>query len=282
MQKHALSLSGLFAATVGLLCSVAVPAAAQSSLDKIKADGVIQMGVALEPPYSVLNPDGTLTGADPDVLRAVFSELGAVELKANVVDWGALIPGLLANRFDAVATGLFIRAERCEAVLFSQPVLCSSEAFIVAEGNPKGIMTYADLVASDAMFSSVAGAEERRALDLGMPAERIMVVPDVSGAVDLLTSGRVDIIGFPDVTLIEVMKRLPEDQFDLLTAVEGEPIQCSAAAFSKNNTELRDFFDAGLIKLQESGKFAEILTAYGFDPEVTSKIDRTTLCGAEN
>jgi ABC-type amino acid transport substrate-binding protein len=95
MSRPSLSQRSLIAAA--LLCTVALPAAAQGRLDQIKADGVIQMGVALEPPYSVLEPDGTLTGADPDVLRAVFSELGEVDLKANVVDWGALIPGLLAG-----------------------------------------------------------------------------------------------------------------------------------------------------------------------------------------
>lgn len=281
MPRTLLSHRALIAA-VGLACTLALPAAAQGKLDEIKSSGVIQMGVAIEPPYSVLSPDGTLTGADPDLVRAVFSELGDIDLNANVVDWGALIPGLLANRFDSVATGLFIRPERCEAVLFAQPVLCASEAFIFREGNPKGVTTYAELVASDAMFATVAGAEEARALELGMPTERMMVVPDVFGAVELLRSGRVDIIGFPDVTLIEMMKLLPEDEYDLLTGLEGEPIQCSAAAFSRDNRELRDFYDEGLARLKESGRFDEILVSYGFDPTVTAKVDRTMLCGAEN
>lgn len=281
MPKHLPRHQALIAA-VGLACTLALPAAAQGRLDDIKSTGVIQMGVAIEPPYSELLPDGTLTGADPDIVRAVFSELGDIDLNANVVDWGALIPGLLANRFDSVATGLFIRPERCEAVLFAQPVLCSSEAFIFRKGNPKGVTTYAELVASDAMFSTVAGAEERRALELGMPSSRIMVAPDVFGSVELLRSGRVDVIGFPDVTLIEMMKQLSADEFELLTGIDEEPIQCSAAAFSRNNRELRDFYDEGLARLKESGRFDEILVSYGFDPEVTAKVDRTMLCGAEN
>jgi polar amino acid transport system substrate-binding protein len=167
-------------------------------------------------------------------------------------------------------------------VLFSQPVLCASEAFIVREGNPNGITTYAELAASDVMFSTVAGAEEKRALEVGVPPERIMVVPDIFGAVDLLKSGRVDVIGFPDVTLIEAMKSLPEGEYDLLTGLEGEPIQCSAAAFAKENADLRDFFDAGLVSFRKAASSPRSSTAYGFDPTVTAKTDRTTLCGAEN
>ena len=149
-------------AALGIIATAAMPATAQTALENITSEGTIRMGVATEPPYSELLPDGTLSGAEPEVLRAVLAELGDIELEANVVDWGALIPGLMAGRFDSVSTGLFIRPERCEAVLFSQPVLCTSEGFIVRKGNPKGITTYAELVASDAMFSSVAGAEEAR------------------------------------------------------------------------------------------------------------------------
>lgn len=281
MSRIALRRLVPLAATLGLVAT-AMPAFAQDALDKIKAKGVVEMGVAAEPPYSDLKADGTLTGADPDVARAVFAELGDIKLNANVVDWGALIPGLMANRFDAVATGLFIRPERCQAVAFSQPVLCTAEGMIVRKGNPKGITSYEALAKSDAIIAVVAGAEQKRALDLGTPPERIMEVPDVFVAVDLLKSGRVDVLGFPDVTLIEVMKNLPADQYELLSPLEGEPIQCSAAAFNPQNKAMRDFYDAGLEKLKASGKFKEILTAYGFNPALPDKITRTELCGAEN
>lgn len=115
MSRIALRRLVPLAATLGLVPTATMPVFAQDALDKIKAKGVVEMGVAAEPPYSDLQADGTLTGADPDVARAVFAELGDIKLNANVVDWGALIPGLMANRFDAVATGLFIRPERCQA-----------------------------------------------------------------------------------------------------------------------------------------------------------------------
>ena len=267
---------------IGVACVVALPAAAQDKLEAITSNGVVQMGVAVEPPYSEMLPDGTLSGADPEIARAIFSELGEVELSPNVVDWGALIPGLMAGRFDAVATGLFIRPERCEAVLFSEPVLCTTEAFIVRKGNPKGIKTYQQLVDSDAMFSSVAGAEEKRALDLGMPANRIMVTPDIFGSVDLLKSGRVDLIGFPDTTLAHALTLLPDGEFELVSNLDGEPVQCSAAAFGPGQEALRDFYDAGLVKLKESGEFDRIVSSNSFNPKLNDAVSRTSLCGAEN
>lgn len=257
-------------------------AVAQTKLDKIKSSGEIQMGVAVEAPYSEVKTDGTLTGADPEVTRAVFAEIGNINLKANVVDWGALIPGLMADRFDAVATGLFIRPERCKAVIFSQPLTCTREALLVRKGNPKKVTSYKTLVASNATFSSVSGAEQKMALDTGMPETRIMVVPDIFGAVELLKSGRVDVLGFPDVSLRHAMTLLPADEYELVDGLVDQPISCSAAAFALNQKALRDFFDAGIVKLKQSGKFAEILTKFNFDAKLSESTSRTALCGGEN
>jgi polar amino acid transport system substrate-binding protein len=267
---------------LGLATVASHQALAQAKLDKIKSTGEIQMGVALEPPYSEVKTDGTLTGADPEVTRAVFSEIGKINLKANVVDWGALIPGLMADRFDAVATGLFIRPERCKAVIFSQPLTCTREALLVRKGNPKKITSYKTLVASNAMFSSVSGAEQKMALDAGMPENRIMIVPDIFGSVELLKSGRVDVLGFPDVTLRHAMTLLPAGEYELVDGLVDQPISCSAAAFAPNQKALRDFFDAGIVKLKQSGKFAEILTKFNFDSKLNEATSRTALCGGEN
>lgn len=264
----------------GLATVASHQALAQTKLDKIKSAGQIEMGVALEPPYSEVKTDGTLSGADPEVTRAVFSELGNIKLKANVVDWGALIPGLMADRFDAVATGLFIRPERCKAVIFSQPLTCTREALLVQKGNPKKIVSYKTLVASNVMFSSVSGAEQKMAIAAGMPESRIMVVPDIFGSVELLKSGRVEVIGYPDVSLRHAMTLLPKEQYELVYV--DEPASCSAAAFAPNQKALRDFFDAGIVKLKQSGKFAEILTKFNFDPKLNESTSRTALCGGEN
>ena len=44
-----------------------------------------------------------------------------------------MIPGLQARRYDLVSGGLFINPKRCGAILFSEPVLCTEEGFLVKE-----------------------------------------------------------------------------------------------------------------------------------------------------
>ncbi|MCV9999361.1 ectoine/hydroxyectoine ABC transporter substrate-binding protein EhuB [Pararhizobium sp. YC-54] len=270
-----------FCLSVAIAVTSLTAAKAEDAIERLKAKGVVEIGIAPEPPYAIIGADGLLTGADPDISRAVFKGLGVGDIKANSVDWGALIPGLIASRFDIVATGLFIRPERCKAVAFSQPLLCTREGFLVKKGNPLGLHSYDDLAPKNAKISTVGGgAEEKQALAKGVSRANLMSVSDIFNSVELLKSGRVDVIAFPDVTLRAAMERAGGDDFELVSDLEGEPIQCAAAAFRKDDTALRDAYDEQIDKLKQSGQFDQILAKYSFDPKLASATNRDELCKA--
>ncbi|MGE0242163.1 MAG: transporter substrate-binding domain-containing protein, partial [Parvibaculaceae bacterium] len=111
-------------------------ALAADDVGKFAEQGYIRIAIGNEPPYTGINPDGTVTGASPDMARAVFKKMGIPDVSASVSEMGAMIPGLQANRFDAVTAGMFIKPERCQAVSFSEPILCDTIAFAVKKGNP--------------------------------------------------------------------------------------------------------------------------------------------------
>ncbi|MES0885417.1 transporter substrate-binding domain-containing protein, partial [Roseibium sp. SCP14] len=75
------------------------PAHASDKLDELRAAGTAKIAIANEPPYSSIDGEGNIGGAAPDVARAVLNELGIQNVEAVVVDYGAMIPGLLAGRF---------------------------------------------------------------------------------------------------------------------------------------------------------------------------------------
>lgn len=256
---------------------------AETTLEKIKSTGTVNYGIAPEPPLSDFKSATEITGAEPDIAKKVFERLGAPKINASVSDWGALIPGLMARRFDVVATGLFLRPERCKAVLFSKPQLCMAEAFLVKKGNPLGITSYETLKAKKGKIAAVGGgAEEKRALDIGIPREDVFGVSDVFNAVKLLQAGRVDALGFPDISLVDVRNKVQDDSLEIITPLPGEPIQCSGTAFNPKDRDLRDAYDAELDKMAASGELKEIQVKYGFDPSLLAKVSREQLCGAPN
>ena len=54
-----------------------------------------------------------------------------------VTPYASMIPGLNANRWDAITAGLFMKQSRCGQVSYSEPVIVSTESFAVPKGTPR-------------------------------------------------------------------------------------------------------------------------------------------------
>ena len=84
-------------------CSKTEPgtgASTGSVLDRGRDQGYLTVAVFNEPPYTKLEPDGTVTGAEPDVLRAVVKRLGIDDIKGERVEYESMIPALKAGRVE--------------------------------------------------------------------------------------------------------------------------------------------------------------------------------------
>ena len=46
----------------------------------------------------------------------MFEKIGVTKFDGVIVNFGSLIPGLTANRFDVVVAGMAIRPERCAQI----------------------------------------------------------------------------------------------------------------------------------------------------------------------
>ena len=86
-----------------------------SRLEELRKQGFARIAIANEPPFTQVDASGTVSGAAPDVARAVFKLLGVGDVVASLSEYGGMIPGLQAGRFDAVTAGYYIKPERCAA-----------------------------------------------------------------------------------------------------------------------------------------------------------------------
>ncbi len=83
-------------------------------LEKAIDQGYLTVGIANEAPYGFEDENGVPTGEAPEVAKEVLARLGIPEIRSVIVDFGALIPGLTAGRFDMIAAGMFITPDRAE------------------------------------------------------------------------------------------------------------------------------------------------------------------------
>ncbi len=179
------------------------------TLDDLREQGYATVAVANEPPYSDIKGDGYVSGAAPDVARAVMKKLGVPELKAKVVGYGAMIPALMARRVDMATSGLYIKPKRCESIIYSEPDLCGAEAFAVAKGNPFNILTYEDIGKNpDVTMTTCAGcAEEAYALERGVKASQIKVFTDPPSGIKMLQQGRVNVFALSGLGTADLLKK---------------------------------------------------------------------------
>ena len=269
---------------IGASALTAMTAAQAADLEGLKSQGFARIAIANEPPWTQVTSDGKVSGAGPDVALAVLKKLGVGDIVASISEYGAMIPGLQAQRFDMVAAGLFIKPERCEAVAFSQPDLCDAESFMVKEGNPMGLKSFADIASSGAKVGVVGGGtEEKLAIEAGVSRANVIVVPDPQSGSKMLQDGRIDVYALPVLSISDLLKKAGEGSgLEMFAPFEGTPIFCAGVAFRKEDSALRDAYDVVLVEMKASGEFAAIVEPYGYSADAAIQQTRENLCGGPN
>jgi polar amino acid transport system substrate-binding protein len=210
--------------------------------------------------------------------------MGIQDVVPSISEYGAMIPGLQARRFDMVAAGLFIKPERCAAVAYSQPDVCDAEAFAVKKGNPLQLESYADIAKNPKakVGAPGGGTEEKLALGGGVPRDRVIVVPDGQSGLKMLQDGRIDAYTLPVLSIGDLLKKANDPGIEMVAPVKNAPISCAGVAFRKQDAALRDAYDKALSELKASGEFKQILESFGFSAEAAMQTNREQLCGGPN
>lgn len=266
--------------TLAVIAAASISGVSAGTLDDLRKQGYVTVAVANEPPYSDIKGSGFVSGAAPDVARAVMKKLGVPELRAKVVGYGAMIPALMARRVDMATSGLYIKPKRCESIIYSEPDLCGAEAFAVMKGNPLNIKTYEDIGKNkDVTMTTCAGcAEEAYALERGVSEDQIKVFTDPPSGIKMLQQGRVDVFALSGLGTADLLKKFNDPNIELVMPVEGVPMGCAGAAFNSDDQEFRDAYDNALQELKDSGEFAKIIEPYGFSAAATFGVKRDDFC----
>lgn len=273
-MKH-IALTHLAVAT--LLASNAF--ADDAKVEQLKEQGFARISIANEPPFTAVGADGKVSGAGPDVARAVFKKMGIGDIEASITEYGAMIPGLQAKRFDAITAGLYMKPERCNAVAYSQPILCDGEGFLVKKGLEKEITSYEAVATADLKIGVLSGSsEEKYAVAAGVPRANITIIPDGPSGVKMLQDGRIAVVATTALSISNLALKAADEGLVSVIPVAGTPVSCDGAAFNRNDIALRDAFDVELANLKKSGEFAKIVEPYGFSAKAAMSTTRADLC----
>jgi polar amino acid transport system substrate-binding protein len=251
-------------------------------LSRLKAQGVVRLGIAGEIPFGYIGKNGDLTGEAPELAKVIFKRLGVDRVQPVPTEFGSLIPGLNSQQFDVVSAGMYINADRCQQVIFADPDYQMLDSFIVGKGNPKGLHSYQDVVAKKAKFATGTGyAEIQYAVEAGYKESDILIVPDQVAGLNAVEAGRADVFAGTALTTREVVKksRKAEATKPFAPLVKGKPhIDGGGFAFRPTETGLRDAFNAELKKMKASGELFRILRPFGFTKAEMTDMTAKELC----
>jgi len=234
--------------------------------DRIAAGDPIRIGFSNEVPWAYPGENDQPKGFVNAYTLAVLDKMGHDNVEAVVTDWGGLIPGLKAGRFDIITGGMYIIASRCENVAFSEPIGEFGDAFIVPEGNPKGIETYQDIKEKDAIFVTGAGYNTVEAAKKeGVPDANVMQVPGPTEILAAVRSGRADAGGVTYFTALGLANKA-EAEIDVTppSALPDWTKNWVGLAFRKEDKDFVDMFNAAQKNFPNSQAMWDAVEEYGY------------------
>ncbi|MCY1265085.1 Membrane-bound lytic murein transglycosylase F [compost metagenome] len=272
---------------LGLVCALLASAAAslaahaETTLERIQKTGTVRIGYANEAPFAYTETSGKVTGESPEIATQIFTRMGVKKIEPVLTEWGALIPGLRAGRFDVIAAGMYITPPRCQQVLFTDPHYQIPDTLLVQKGNPKNLRSYADVAKNpDVRLAIMSGtAELGYARAEGVPDDQIVQVPDTTAQLQAVRANRAD----ASVGTALTMKGLAAkggDSVEAISDFKDDPahIGYGALAFRPEDKDLRDAVNQQLKQWLGSEEHLKTVAPFGFDRSNVTDKTAAELC----
>lgn len=206
-------------------------------------------------PFSYTDADGKLIGYEIELVDALCAQMKA---KCEVIsqDWDGLIPGLNAQKFDAIIAGMSITPERKEVVEFTDPYFHTGIILIGKKGD--------DISVADLKGQPIASQRSTVASQYLQDehAEADVKLYDTQDNAYLdLTSGRVRAMMSDKVTGIDWLKTDAGKNYE----VKGQEISTDEDAMGiafRKGDPLVAKFNKALAELKDNGTYDQITGSY--------------------
>ena len=232
---------------------------AETTLEKIKRTGKVTVGTeAAFPPFEFVE-NGIIVGYGKDILDYIIADLG-VELVQLDLPWQGILPGVLAGKFDFVATTVSVRPKRAKTYAFTVPI-AEGTSWLMKRKGDSSIMTVDDvagkIVSAQLSSGGQAAAEDfqkdMQARGVGSFGELKLFTayPELFMAV---ANGTADVVAGPLPTLAVASKK-SEGTFELVGPIRDPSYM--GWVTRPEDTDLRDYISSIILEMRDNGKLYE-------------------------
>ena len=262
--------AGAIGATILVMAATAV--SAETTLERLRREGVVTIGYTSEVPWMYIDESGKLTGIAIEEARHLFNRLGVPELRGIDTEWASLIPSLQTGRIDGITAGMAILSKRCKQINFANPTLSMGSAIVVEAGNPFDIHGYQDAGDNpEVRVGVIPGGQETTYFRVhGVSDDRMTKFTLPNDLFQALIAGRIDTFALTSITVQEKLKQLGPDS-GLERAMPMEDVYIdgklqkfyTGAGFRKEDTELLAAYNAALADFVGSPEHMALVEPFG-------------------
>lgn len=228
-------------------------------------------------PNQFILPDGTMDGLNVDMCGEVANRM-ELEIEWTNLAFPGLVPGLQAERYDALCTSIFINPDRLEIMNMIAYVQWG-EGLMVAQGNPLGV-SCAGEIGDDASFDACFDSLSDKPVSVAAGGTTNKHLQEQSDRIVAGGGDPIDIRAFDsNAEAIQAVVAgqteaayLNDPQAAYYITTSGAPFEMAftknkanrlAIATLKNNTELADHILAALEEMRADGTYQQIVDKWG-------------------
>lgn len=262
----------IWALTVLIVLALSPDASPESTLDKIKRTGKVTVGTeAAFPPFEYIE-DGKIVGYGKDILTYIIDDMN-VELNQLDLPWQGILPGLLAGKFDFVATTVMVNEARVKKYAFTVPIAEGTSWLMKRAGDDRigsaedtAGMVVGTQLASAAEAAARAFEESVLRPERGGGFRELKLYPAFPDTYIALANGELDAVIQPVPNLAVLIKNRP-GMFELVGPVVDKSYM--GWVTRPEDADLRDYLSSKILEMRDSGYLYELQDKwFGFRTEI--------------
>src|SRR6516165_2917434 len=160
-----------------LVAGIRDGSAEEGGLAKIKAAGVLRVGIAVDPPYTFQEANGDWKSFNPELVKKLGEYL-RVKIDFVPASWTTIVAGLQTNKYDVIGASINATPERQKVIDFTTPYSYTGTSFLIRKDNPKNLESMEDMNKPEVIVTFVTGSDNDEATRKFLPKATYRDIPN--------------------------------------------------------------------------------------------------------
>lgn len=237
-------------------------APAVDQLATIRQRGQLRVGIVPVVPMVMRTPDGDWAGYSIDLARRLAADLG-VAVSFVPTTWPDVVPDLLTQQYDIIATGLWVTVPRALVMNFTTPTAIEDVLLVASRRGAPGLKSVAD--ANRAGLTVAVGAGTPEVALAGRLLPRATLLKLDSDPLAAVVAGKAQLALLPTLSARALEQVAGESVYLPL----AQPLASAQAAMAirKGDPDFLNFLNTWLSLQRQQGWLDERLVHWSLNPE---------------